>query len=91
VSTHGFYLQTQSAGLLPWSWGALVSAAMTARSSVHLQGLTAHGKGVSWLLRTPWAELVFVLWALARHPQHPQLLTGSWLPPGWVEHARHRS
>ena len=40
-----------------------------------------------WAIASDWAELVFVLWALARHPRHPQLINGEWLPPGWLEHA----
>jgi len=28
------------------------------------------------------------MWALDQHPQHPQLINGSWLPDGWFAHAR---
>lgn len=50
-------------------------------------GLYPWSWGFSWILRSDWAELVFVTWALAVHPRHPQLLTGGWLPPGWLDWA----
>jgi hypothetical protein len=86
VSSHGFYLQTPTA-LLPWAWEHVDAAQVVERSCAHLQGRSTQGP-VSYLLQSAWAELVFVLWGLARHRRHPQLLEGSWLPPGWVDHAR---
>lgn len=87
ISTHGFYLQNPH-GLLPWSWPAVTSAMVAGPAAVHLQGQTDGGVAVSWIVRSHFAELLFVLWALYRHPGHPQLVTGGWLPPGWAEHAR---
>ena len=81
VSTHGFYLQTPN-GLLPWSWPPIDMTQMVAPATVWIQGQSDRGR-ISWLIRSIWAELVFVLWALARNPHHPQLIDGSWLPPGW--------
>lgn len=43
---------------------------------------------LTWQILCPYAELLFVLWALAKHPDHPQLADGSWLVPGWLEFAR---
>lgn len=83
VSTAGFYLQTPR-GLFPWSWAAVVAATMTGPGSVHLQGEGVGGP-MSWIVRSAWSELLFVLWALEVHPRHPQLLGGGWLPPGWLE------
>jgi len=51
---------------------------------VHLQGNGQDG-ATSWIIKSPWSELLFVLWALAVHPAHPQLLTAGWLPPGWLD------
>jgi hypothetical protein len=86
VSSHGFYLQTRTA-FLPWSWHHVDAAQVVERSCTLLQGSSTRGP-VSYLVHSPWAELVFVLWATARHRRHPQLLDGSWLPPGWVDHAK---
>ena len=82
VSSHGFYMQT-SAGLFPWNWQAIDSMAMVAPADVHVQG-QSQTDAISWRFRSDWAELLFVVWALVRHPRHPQLLDGSWLPDGWV-------
>ncbi|MEV0981989.1 hypothetical protein [Streptomyces sp. NPDC049915] len=35
-------------------------------------------------LRTPWASLLFVLAALSTFPSHPRLVSGGWLPPGFM-------
>jgi hypothetical protein len=59
---------------------------MAAPAAVQISGEGANGP-ISWLLSSDWAELIFVSWALARHPRHPQLLSGGWLPPGWANHA----
>jgi hypothetical protein len=81
VSTHGFYLRS-AGGLYPWSWGAVMAAELVAPATVQVHGEAQTGP-VSWLLRSVWAELLFVLWALAVHPHHPQLASGAWMPPAW--------
>jgi len=86
VSTRGFYLQTNT-GLYPWDWSSVSSATVVGRSRVNIQG-DSRQDAVSWILQSPWAELIFTLWAVARHPTHPQIVTGGWLPPGWYEHAK---
>jgi hypothetical protein len=86
VSTAGFYLQTD-AGLFPWAWVAVRSIVLTGPGAAHVQGTSQSGE-VSWLLQSDWAELVFVLWAMAVHPNHPSLPNGGWLPPGWRERAQ---
>lgn len=87
VSTAGFYLQTGQ-GLYPWGWWAITSAEMVGRGQVMVQGQSADGQGVAWIINSPWSELLFTLWALARHRSHPQLLNGGWIPPGWIDHAQ---
>jgi len=83
VSTHGFYLDTGHA-LLPWSWHAVDSMELVAPGAVHLRGQGSAGP-VSWIVRSDWAELLFVLWCLVRHPGHPQLTAGGWIPAGWAD------
>lgn len=36
-------------------------------------------------LATPWATPIFLVAGHARFPHHPQLISGSWLPPGFEE------
>lgn len=86
VSTDGFYLQT-TRGLFLWGWGAIQSAQLCNPASVLVHGAADHGP-VSWIIRSDWAELIFVLWAFCRHPNHPTLRHGAWLPSGWVERCR---
>ncbi|TRW42958.1 hypothetical protein [Georgenia yuyongxinii] len=85
VSTHGFYISAPG-GLAPWSYAAVGSCEVGRPGLVDLSGQSTAGP-VRWLLESDWAELLFAMWALAAHPTHPQLATGAWLPPGWLEHA----
>ena len=83
ISTAGFYLETIR-GLFPWGWGSVQSAQLCSPASTLVHG-TTDGGPVGWIIRSDWAELIFVLWAFCRHPSHPMLRHGAWLPPGWVE------
>ena len=83
VSTHGFYLSGPH-GVSPWPWAAVDTCEVGRRGLVDLTGRSTTGP-VRWLLETDWAELVFAMWALDRHPGHPRLADGAWLPPGWLE------
>jgi hypothetical protein len=85
LSQYGFYMHTPN--VLRWSWSEVTGASVVAPATVHFTGNSVDGP-ISWLLQSDWAELLFVTWALTIHPRHPQLLTGGWLPPGWLEHAR---
>ncbi|WET78707.1 hypothetical protein P3102_32435 [Amycolatopsis sp. QT-25] len=85
VSAYGFYLYTPQ--VFRWRWTAMTAASVVAPATVHFTGDSDNGP-VSWLLQSDYAELVFVIWALNQHPQHPQLVTGGWLPQGWLQHAR---
>lgn len=85
VTTAGFIIQTLE-GLLQWEWEYVASAQVVSYNVLVLQVYTEQGTA-TWRLLSEWSELIFVLWALARHPRHPQLRDGSWLPPNWVEWA----
>lgn len=85
LSQYGFYLHTPR--VVRWHWAAITGASMVAPATVHLTGDGASGP-VSWLVQSDWAELLFASWALKIHPRHPQLVSGQWLPPGWLHHAR---
>ena len=87
VTNAGFTLQT-AAGLFPWGWQSIDLMQVIDFNRVVLQGRSSQGS-ITWRLTSEWSELVFVLWALSQHPQHPQLRDGSWLPHGWIEWATH--
>ena len=82
VTTHGFVIQT-AAGLQHWVWDSVDLMQVAGFNTAILQGRSDAGP-VTWRLTSEWTELVFALWALARHPSHPQLLDGSWLPANWL-------
>lgn len=82
VSDRAFYLQS-AAGLLRWDWNSIDLMAIAQYNCAILQGRTPAGPA-TWRLSGPWTELAFALWALTRHPGHPQFRDGSWLPAGWI-------
>ncbi|MGB7799086.1 MAG: hypothetical protein WBL53_22940 [Pseudonocardiaceae bacterium] len=84
LSHRGFYLHTDR--VLTWGWDDITTATMAKPGAVQIRGNSVHGP-VAWALCSDWAELLFITWALTRHPRHPQLLNGQWLPPGRVDHA----
>lgn len=83
VSGYGAYLQSSEGGLASWDWFSLLSAEMVAPATVRFLG----NGGNPFVIASDWAELAFVTWALCRFPQHPQVVSGSWLPEGWLAHA----
>lgn len=83
VTGYGFYMHTSSR-LFSWCWSGISVASMVEPGAMQMQGDTDDGRTISWILRSDWAELVFITWAFARHPRHMQLVDGSWLPPGWM-------
>ncbi|MDQ0212566.1 hypothetical protein [Arthrobacter bambusae] len=85
VTSQGFYLFGQT-GKYDWVWAGIELMQVAGFSCVVMQGQTTAGP-VTWRITSDWAELVFVLWAMTRHPQHPQLVDQSWIPPGWVRWA----
>lgn len=84
ISRYGFYLAGPAPR--PWDWASATSATMVGPGSVHMSVESTRGP-IAWIIDSDWSELVFVLWALAQHPAHPQLLSGGWLPPGWIRWA----
>ncbi|KGJ75147.1 hypothetical protein GY21_09905 [Cryobacterium roopkundense] len=82
VTNGGFYIQTMQ-GLFPWSWEAIDLMQVVGFNMIILQAQSTSGP-ITWRLTSEWAELVFVLWALRRHPSHPQLRDGTWLPENWL-------
>jgi hypothetical protein len=83
VTGYGFYMHNAT-NLFAWAWSPISTASMVGPGAMQLQGNAEGDRRVSWILRSDWAELVFIVWALTRHPRHPQLIDGTWLPPGWI-------
>lgn len=83
VSDHGFHFQTPQ-GLLTWSYSDVMEASLTAPGQVMIAGQSTNGP-VRWIVVSDWAELLFTLWARARHPRHPQFVGRTWIPAGWSE------
>lgn len=88
VSTHALYFGS-SHGLGRWHWDSLTGVNVIAPGQIQVQGNSRTGT-VNWIIHSEAAELAFVMWALARHPQHPQLVSGTWLPPGWAAWAAYQ-
>lgn len=86
VSTRGFYFQTAQ-GLGTWSYEQVASADLVGPAALRFQGF---GR-VPALVLSDWAELLLALWAVERHPHHPQLVGEGWIPPGWHERERART
>lgn len=84
ASRYGFYLYTPQ--VFRWNWEGMTGASVVAPATLHFTGESTNGS-ISWLLQSDYAELLFVTWALSRHPRHPQLVTGGWLPQSWLQHA----
>ena len=85
IGPRGCYFQNPK--VLPWGWDDIEESSMIEPGVVRWVGRSTAGQ-VAWLVQSGWAELVFLLWALNRHPRHPQLADGSWLPDGWIQRAR---
>ncbi|WP_244925015.1 hypothetical protein [Actinomyces bowdenii] len=85
VSTHGIYLGTGE-GIMPVPFEQVQEARITAPGEIVMAATNASGSA-RWKLRAQWAELVLVLWAVRHLPDHPQLVSRSWLPADWLAHA----
>lgn len=85
VSALGLHLHTTH-HVRPWAWPSFTSMEMVGPGAVHVLGNSTVGP-VSWIIRSDWAELLFVTWAMNHHRRHPQFLNGGWLPPGWLRWA----
>ena len=81
VTDRGFVIVTGT-GTFRWDWASVDLMQVVAFNTVVLQGRSDRGP-VTWRIYSHWAELLFVLWARARHPGHPQLAGRAWLPERW--------
>ena len=82
ITSQGFYLVDET-GKYDWGWESVELMQVVGFTSLVLQGHSSTGQ-VMWRISSDWAELMFVLWAMARHPAHPQLVDQSWIPAGWA-------
>ncbi len=82
INQYGFYFRTPNS-LSKWVWNSIVQCQVLELGCVTLIGDGAQGR-MNYMIRSDYAELIFAFWAMVRAPQHPQYLTGVWLPDGWV-------
>lgn len=85
VTNQGFYLN-EHGRLYTWTWESIDALFVLGFNVIEMSGKAERGH-VVWRITSHWAELIFVLWAMARHPQHPQIHDRLWIPPGWADWA----
>lgn len=83
VGTGGVTFRTVN-GIFSWWFPSIDAAELVGPAAMWFTGKTGPGQTISWIVRSDWAELIFTLWARARHPRHPQLVGGAWVPAGWT-------
>ncbi|MCA0438311.1 MAG: hypothetical protein LCH98_17875 [Actinobacteria bacterium] len=83
VSHLGFSMRGQQSFLV-WDWPSILAVELIGPGRLCFDGESDRGR-IRWILQSDWAELAFTLWARARHPQHPQFVGRTWIPPGWAE------
>jgi hypothetical protein len=88
VSYFGFYLTDGQCGFRRFGWHDLVQASVTEVGGMHFHAATSGGGSSDFFLRSDWAELLFVMWAMYRNQHHPQLIGGSWLDAGFLARCR---
>lgn len=79
ITSHAFYLTDGMHGHRSYGWDSLNQIDVVEPGAVQFTGTTDQGTQ-TWLLASPWAELVFAYWILARRHPHPQWIDGSWFP-----------
>lgn len=77
VSSHGIYFHSQQ-GFQRLHWGSLANGEMVGPGQFMF---ATYEQGDQLILASVWAELAFTSWARARHPNHPQYVSRTWLPP----------
>lgn len=85
IGTGDLYLAPSSFTMAPgndvWTWpyGSVKSAEMVSPGQMRFTGLAGGDRPINWILKSDWAELAFVSWAVRHHPQHPQMQNSRWL------------
>lgn len=85
VSDRGFYFQSQL-GHREWNFDFIGEMELCGPALVRMVGQSTTGQ-VHFMIQSDWSELIFSLWARARHPHHAQFKGATWIPPGWRERA----
>jgi len=81
------YFTTLQGETSPWPWESISQMQLLNRYTIQLTGTNVADDTLQLQIRSPFAELMFAFWAVARHPRHAQLRCGAWLPPGWLDWA----
>lgn len=84
VSTGGFYLETMAEGVMVFPYDGFQTMEWEGQGRIN-----AFFRQPQWqgriLLESDWAELIYVMWMLTCHPQHPGRYR--WLTEDWVARA----
>ncbi|MBO0852983.1 MAG: hypothetical protein J2P18_04375 [Nocardia sp.] len=70
---------------VPIAWSALETIDLTAPDRVVARYQDRGGAFHLLQVHSPWAALIFVIAAHLHFPNHPLLLSGNWLPPGFED------
>ncbi len=87
ISTHGYYLASAN-GFHPFASHQVMTASLVQPGVIAYDLAMADGSPQRFAMRTIWAELIFVTWALRHCASHPQLQNLGWLPDEFMERIR---
>jgi len=73
VSSHGFYLSTRQGALLGFGWDCITQITREGSGALCFHAQLASGGSFDFQLCCDYSDLVFLLWAAARNPGHPQI------------------
>ena len=88
VGNCGFYIDTEGS-LLAFGYEHLQRMELIGPGSAQWTASMQSGTVETFRFASTCVELVFALWALARCPNHPQLLNFTWLPNEFMERVKH--
>jgi hypothetical protein len=80
ISTHGVYFQG-TGGTRFFGWDSITDGDLAYQTMFRYSATMHDGTIETFLMTSDWAELVFALWAYARHQNHPRLNDGQWIDP----------
>lgn len=87
VTLRGAYFK-ETGTIASWGWSSIQSAELVGPHQLKIMADIGDGQQRNLLIKSDWAELYFVLWAWDQHPYHPQLVSRSWVTPGWEDRVR---
>lgn len=68
-----------------WAWRDIQNAELVGMHAIRVETRGLRGASETYALASPYAEMLFVLWAHQEFPDHAQLSGRVWIPRGWHE------